>query len=66
MTPTGRNLRYLALLPLAALFLTHGATPDTAGQLDMDGDASAGIAQAPPNPGIQAAFTRRSYAPGTT
>lgn len=65
MTRPGRNLRFLALVPLA-LFLAHGATPGTGDQPDPDGDASSGIAQAPPNPGVQAAFALRSYAPGTT
>ena len=49
-----------ALLVLAVS--TTVPTPHPA--VEVDGDASSNIATKPPNDGVQAAFTRRSYAPG--
>jgi hypothetical protein len=70
MTTIGRNLKYVALVLLAAvpviLSLAHGARTGTAERPDPDGNAASGIARTPPTPNVQAAFTERSYAPGTT
>ncbi len=68
MATTGRRLGSIAAL-LVLLSLLFAAVPRqarvTTAATDLDGDASSGIATTPPNGGVQAAFTKRSYAPGT-
>jgi N,N-dimethylformamidase beta subunit-like protein len=66
MTTTAR---ILALLLLGLVLATAaGGTRSTALPADDDlvGNASAAVATKPPNDAVQAAFTRRSYAPGST
>ena len=56
------------VLTLAALVvaLRPVATPTVKGAVDLDGDASSGLVAKQPNDAVQAAFTARSYAPGST
>ncbi len=63
------KLSRVAVVPLV-LILVGGtarvATPQHRPQPELDGDASSSIARRPPNAGIHAAFTERSYTPGAT
>jgi len=53
------------VLSAALLVLAVSATaPKPHPAVEVDGDASSNIATKPPNGGVQAAFTKRSYAPG--
>ena len=67
MDTGGHRLSSIAPLVLLSLLVFAGARP-TAPRVgpaaDLDGDASSGIATKPPNDAVQAAFTKRSYAPG--
>jgi hypothetical protein len=68
MDTTGRRLRSIGLLLVLLPLVFAGGRPlprVTASSLDLDGDASCGIATKPPNESVQAAFTARSYAPET-
>src|SRR5213592_1246269 len=68
MNTTGRQRNSLALLGFALLLVFVVAGPHaprvTASPAELDGDASSGIATRPPNTAVQAAFAKRSYAPG--
>src|SRR5579859_4299403 len=67
MDTTGRQLGSLALLCLTLVLVFVVARPHphhvAASPLELDGDASSGIATTPPNAAVQAAFAQRSYAP---
>jgi hypothetical protein len=52
------------LLALALVAASCGASHPTANDDDDSGNASSGLAVAPPNTGVQASFVARSYAPG--
>ncbi|MDX6400874.1 MAG: hypothetical protein QOF27_1480 [Gaiellaceae bacterium] len=68
MDTTGRRLASIGFLLLLLPLVFAGSRPIprvTANSLDLDGDASSGIATKPPNESVQAAFAARSYAPGT-
>jgi hypothetical protein len=63
----------LVVFVAAALVITAqspqvrpAATPARENSLDLDGDASSGLVTTQPNDAVQAAFTARSYAPGST
>jgi len=68
MDTTGRQLGSLALLCVTLLLVFVVARPHpqhvAASPMELDGDASSGIATTPPNAAVQAAFAQRSYAPG--
>jgi hypothetical protein len=67
MDTTGRRLSSIVflLLLLGLVFVVARPHPRvTAPPAELDGDASSGIATKPPNGGVQAAFTERSYTPG--
>src|SRR5260221_448018 len=49
----------------AMLLVSSLSGSGVASAWQADGDASSGIALVPPNTGVQAAFTERSYIPGT-
>jgi len=56
------------LVALALSLALASATPHPAASCNDDdcGNASAGLSTRPPNDAVQAAFTKRSYAPGAT
>ena len=61
--------RLFALLALVSLLAGCGVRHTASTRVDDDdlqGNASAGVASTPPNAGVEAAFTARSYAPGDT
>jgi hypothetical protein len=67
MEATGRRLGSIALLVLLLVLIFGVPRPHprvAVSPADLDGDASSGIATKPPNRGVQAAFTERSYPPG--
>jgi N,N-dimethylformamidase beta subunit-like protein len=67
MDTATRTLASLAALLLAVL--ASGCGGSQLAPLDMDdddGNASAGLVTLPPNDAVQASFTDRSYAPGST
>jgi hypothetical protein len=67
MEATGHRLSSTALLILLLPLVFVGRSPAphmTSSPAELDGDASSGIATKPPNDAVQAAFTKRSYAPG--
>jgi hypothetical protein len=68
MDTNARRLGSVALLLLLLVFAVVSARPAArplpSQAEDLDGDASSGIATTPPNDAVQAAFTKRSYAPG--
>jgi hypothetical protein len=53
-------------LVACAMLLAAGAPQTQQSSDDLDGDASAGVALAPPNEAVQAAFAARSYEAGET
>jgi hypothetical protein len=54
----------LVLVALALALCPFGSSgPSSAGDEELDGDASSGLVTAPPHGGVQAVFTERSYAP---
>ena len=69
-TRTFNRLTALSLVLVLALVVAgcgrHTASAPLADDDDDDGNASSGLVIAPPNDAVQAAFTARSYAPGTT
>jgi hypothetical protein len=60
--------RSLGCLIVCSLTLVVPAATGHASALgqDLDGDASSGLLNSPPNSAIQASFSERSYAPGST
>jgi hypothetical protein len=65
MNTTARSLGCLITGSLALVFPTAAGHLASAEQ-DLDGDASSRLVDSPPNTAVQAAFTERSYAPGST
>lgn len=69
-THTRIRIAAALLLALAATVAITSSNPAAkpAGEssLDLDGDASSGLVTKRPNDAVQAAFTARSYAPGST
>jgi hypothetical protein len=65
MNPIARSLRFLIVCWLTLVLPAATGHAPAVGQ-DLDGDASSGLVNSPPNSAIQAAFTKRSYAPGST
>ncbi len=64
MNATGQNLSCLLAATLAlTLPGASGHTDPVAA--DLDGDASSGLVNSAPNSAVQAAFAKRSYAPGS-
>jgi hypothetical protein len=65
-----RLTHFLACLILVALLAGCGGAQRAASSRidddDAQGNASGGLASVPPNEGVEAAFTARSYAPGAT
>jgi len=58
------TVRTFVLLTLAAALTSGGATSRVTVSCDDCGNASAGVPTRPPNNAVQAAFAKRSYAPG--
>lgn len=64
-THTRRRFAALALVLLAGGTLSHQALASEVPAPELVGNASSGLATAPPNHATQAAFTARSYNPGS-